>query len=307
MFTVSDSNSKAALGEKSGRLAREILLRIVMRRRLRRISIAILTPIAGFLALLTGCQSKLIYFPRPYGADHVARWDAEPGTTVVNHATADGKQQAYLLSPTPRPERLWLVCGGNGTLALEWSDWLRENGPPQDAWLLVDIPGYGACQGSPRPATIRRTLKAVVPAGMEVLKWSLPADHGKLRFFGHSLGSAVSLMAAEEFDLHRGVLLTPFTSSMDMTEAMFGVDLGFLVWHRFDNRARLTKLSKHDDAAVFILHGDDDEAIPVAMSRDLAKEFPDLVRYTEIPGGRHNTLQDIAAGKIRASMESARK
>ncbi len=276
-------------------------------RLLRRISIAILTPIAGVLALLTGCQGNLIYFPRPYGPDHVARWDAEPGTTVVNYQTADGKQQAYLLSPAAKPERLWIVCGGNGTLALEWSDWLREHAPPRDAWLLVDIPGYGACQGSPRPATIRRTLKAAVPAGMAALDWSLPADQSKLRFFGHSLGSAVTLMAADEFDLRRGVLLTPFTSSMEMTEAMFGVDLGFIVWHRFDNRARLTNLSKHGDAGVHILHGDNDEAIPVAMSRDLAKDFPATVRYTEIPGGRHNDLQQIAPGKIRAAMEAARE
>jgi uncharacterized protein len=278
-----------------------------MPRLLRRISLAILLPVAVALALLTGCQSKLIYFPRPYGPGHVARWDSEPGTTVVNYQTSNGPQQAYLLARSSKPERLWIVCGGNGTLALEWSDWLRENGPPQDAWLLVDIPGYGACQGSPRPATIRRSLKAAVPAGMDSLKWSLPADHAKLRFFGHSLGSAVSLMAAEEFDLRRGVILTPFTSSMDMTEAMFGVDLGFLVWHRFDNRARLKDLAEHGDAEVFILHGDQDESIPVTMSRDLTKEFPNLVRYTEIPGGRHNNLQDIADGKIRAAMEAARK
>jgi pimeloyl-ACP methyl ester carboxylesterase len=278
-----------------------------MLRLLRRISLAILIPLAGVLALLTGCQGDLIYFPRPYGPDHVARWDAEPGTTVVNYQTTDGPQQAYLLSPSPQPERLWVVCGGNGTLALEWSDWLRKNGPPQDAWLLIDIPGYGACRGSPRPASIRRTLKAALPAGMESLKWSLPADRSKLRFFGHSLGSAITLMAADEFDLRRGVLLTPFTSSMAMTEAMFGVDLGFIVWHRFDNRARLTDLAKDDNAEVFILHGDEDEVVPVSMSRDLAKEFPGLVRYTEIPSGRHNDLQEIAAGKIRAAMEAARK
>ncbi|MCW1921095.1 alpha/beta hydrolase [Luteolibacter arcticus] len=276
-------------------------------RLLRRISIILLVPIVGVLALLTGCQSKLIYFPRPYGPDHVATWDAEPGTTVIDYTTAEGKQQAYLLSPTPKPERLWLVTGGNGTLALDWSDWLREHGPGQDAWLLIDIPGYGACQGNPRPATIRRSLKAVVPAAMTSLQWSLPADHGKLRFFGHSLGSAVSLMAAEVYDVRRGVLLTPFTSSMDMTEAMFGVDLGFLVWHRFDNRVRLKDLEKRGGAEVFILHGSDDEAIPVTMSRELAKEFPGIVRYTEIPGGRHNTLQDIAPEKIRAAMDQARK
>ena len=88
---------------------------------------------------------------------------------------------------------------------------------------------------------------------------------------------------------------------------MLGVDLGFIVWHRFDNRARLTDLAKHDGAAIFILHGDNDESIPVTMSRDLAKEFPGLVRYTEIPGGRHNDLQDIAADKIRAAMDAARE
>lgn len=276
-------------------------------RLLRRATVILFTSIAGFLALLTGCQSKLIYFPRPYGPNDVAEWEQQPGTTVIKYATTQGKQQAYLLSPTPKPERLWLVVGGNGTLALDWSDWLRQHGPQQDAWLLIDIPGYGACEGKPRPATIRRNLEAVVPAAMESLHWSLPADQPKLRFFGHSLGSAVTLMAAEEYDIRRGVLLTPFTSSMQMTKAMFGVDLGFLVWHRFDNRARLKVLEKRGGAEVFILHGDNDEAIPVTMSRDLAKEFPGVVSYTEIPGGRHNTLQDIAPEAIRAAMEKARK
>ncbi len=273
----------------------------------RRISVILFAPFAGILALLTGCQSKLIYFPRPYGPDHVAKWDAEPGTTVIDYTTSEGKQQAYLLTPAPKPERLWLVVGGNGTLALDWSDWLREHGPQQDAWLLIDIPGYGACEGKPRPGTIRRSLKAVVPTAMESLHWSLPADHAKLRFFGHSLGAAVCLMAAEEYDVRRGVMLAPFTSTMDMTKAMFGADLGFLVWHRFDNRHRLGKLAKRDGAEVFVLHGSDDEAIPVTMSRELAKEFPGIVRYAEVPGGRHNTLQDIAPEAIRAAMEKARE
>lgn len=261
----------------------------------------------GVLGLLTGCQSKLIYFPRPYGSGHVARWDAEPGTTVVNYETKEGRQQAYLLSKTPKPERLWLVCGGNGTLALEWSDWLRDHAPAEDAWLMVDIPGYGACSGKPHPSTIRQTLKAVVPAGMARLGWSLPDDQAKLRFFGHSLGAAVCLMGADEFDIRRGVILTPFTSSMEMTKAMFGVNLGFIVFHRFDNRARLKELGGRGEAAVYIIHGDDDEAIPVAMSRTLAKEFPGVVHYVEVPGGRHNTLPEDAPEKIVHAMQQARE
>ena len=75
----------------------------------------------------------------------------------------------------------------------------------------------------------------------------------------------------------------------------------------FDNRHRLGKLAKRDGAEVFVLHGSDDEAIPVTMSRELAKEFPGIVRYAEVPGGRHNTLQDIAPEAIRAAMEKARE
>ena len=114
-------------------------------------------------------------------------------------------------------------------------------------------------------------------------------------------------MGAKEFDIRRGVVLTPFTSSMDMTKAMLGVDLGFIVWHRFDNLERLKELEKQGGAEVFVLHGSDDEAIPVTMSRTLAAKVPGVVRYTEIPGGRHNTLQDIAPETIRQAMLEARQ
>ncbi len=279
----------------------------LVRRFLRHMFLWTVVPTVGTLGLLAGCQSKLIYFPRPYGAGDVANWDAEPGTRVIDYTTAQGKQQAYLLSKTAKPEHLWLVCGGNGTLALEWSDWLREHGPEQDAWLLMDMPGYGGCAGKPSPGTIRNNLKAVVPAGMEALGWSLPADQKRLRFFGHSLGAAVCLEGAKEYDIRRGVLLAPFTSTMDMTEAMFNVNLGWLVWHRFDNRARLQEMAEKGGAGVFILHGADDEAIPVRMSRELAEKTPSVVRYTEIPGGRHNTLQDVAPDQIRAALQKARE
>lgn len=261
----------------------------------------------GGAALLCGCQSRFIYFPRPYGPDQVNRWDAESGTTVIRYHTQDGDQQAYLLSRAAKPERLWIVCGGNGTVALEWSDWLREHGPAEDAWLLIDMPGYGACEGSPSPASIRRNLKAVVPAAMASLDWSLPADREKLRFFGHSLGSAVSLMASSEYGIQRGVLLTPFTSTMDMAGVVTGLPIGWLVWHRFDNRARIQELTARGEGAVYVFHGSDDEALPVEMSRELAAKFPGVVHYTEIPRGRHNTLQDSDPDKISTALRNARK
>jgi pimeloyl-ACP methyl ester carboxylesterase len=271
------------------------------------ILLVILVPVVAFILPLVFGQSRMIYFPRPYGGGDVARFKKAEGAAVIDYQTTDGAQQAYLYSPSEHPERLWILCGGNGTVALDWLDWIQQYAPKRDAWLLFDMPGYGASTGNPNPWSIRRSLKAVVPAAEQALGWQAGAAKGRLRFFGHSLGAAVVLMAADEYGIHRGVLLTPFTSTMDMAKVVTRLPLRFLVWQRFDNEAELRKISESPDGKVFIFHGDQDEAIPVEMSRKMAAEFPGMVTYHEIPGGRHNTLQDKIPSEIVAALEEARK
>ena len=270
--------------------------------------LAAIVVVAGvFLALLASYQRKLIYFPRPYGADIVARWDTEPGTTVLKYETHAGMQQAYLLSRSPQPERLWFVCGGNGTVALDWHEWFQKNAPARDAYLMFDMPGYGACAGEPAPDSIRDSIKKVIPAAAVALGWTLEPGDARLRFFGHSLGAAVSLEAARLFDIRRGVLLTPFTSTMEMAKVRTGLPVGFLVMHRFDNIDRLRELRKRGGGEVFVIHGTDDESIPVAMSRKLAQEVPEVVRFTEVPGGHHDDLQSKAKDVLLHAMSEARR
>jgi pimeloyl-ACP methyl ester carboxylesterase len=270
--------------------------------------LAAIVVIAGvFLGLLASYQKKLIYFPRPYGAGIVTRWDAEPGTTVLKYETQTGPQQAYLLSRSPQPRRLWFFCGGNGTVALDWHEWFQKNAPAEDAYLMFDMPGYGACAGEPGPDSIRDSIRKVIPAAAGSLGWTLAPADPRLRFFGHSLGAAVSLEAARMFDIHRGVLLTPFTSTMEMAKVRIGLPVGFLVMHRFDNIDRLRELRKRGGSEVFVIHGTDDESIPVTMSRKLAAEIPEVVRLTEIPGGHHNDLQITAKDTLLHAMSQARR
>ncbi len=255
--------------------------------------------------LLVSCQSKLIYFPRPYGAGAAEDWARASGGRIVNYETSQGRQRAFLQGELEKPRNLWVVCGGNGTVALEWSQWMESHAPKDDAYLLVDYPGYGDCGGKPSPGHIRESLKTLIPQAAKELgltDGSGKPEAGRLRFFGHSLGAAVALMAASEFEIQRGVLLTPFTSTMDMSQAMTGLPLGFAVWHRFDNTERLAELAKRGPGKVVILHGDDDESIPVEMGRALAAGQKDVVRLVEIPGGRHNTLQETNTGDVVSAM-----
>jgi len=257
----------------------------------------------ALLGLITGCQSKLIYFPRPYGPGTTARWEQETRGKTIDFTTSQGKQRAFLQGDLKSPENLWIVCGGNGTVALDWSDWLKVHGPPHDAWLLVDFPGYGDCQGSPSPARIRENLKAAVPLACEKIGWPENPDPKRLRFFGHSLGGAACLLAASEFGIQRGVLIAPFTSTMDMSRKVTGLPIGFLVWHRFDNSSRLAELTARGPGRVVILHGTDDEVIPVSMSRTLAAEQKNIVTLREIPGGRHNTIQERNADDVANALK----
>lgn len=254
--------------------------------------LAVLLLVGIPLLLFGSCQARLIYYPRAYPAGAVTQWQRQTGGKVVDFTTAQGNQRAFLQGNLASPRQLWIVCGGNATVALDWSEWLRSHAPSQDAWLLVDFPGYGDCEGSPGPASIRENLRAAVPLACRELGWSGTSDGGRLRIFGHSLGGAACLMAASDFHIQRGVMIAPFTSTMDMTRRVIGLPLGFLDRQRYDNMARLAELAERGPGHIVILHGSDDEIVPVSMSRTLAERWPDIVHLREIPGGRHNNIQD---------------
>src|SRR5690606_36969133 len=159
------------------------------------------------------------------------------------------------------PERVWIACAGNGARALdlrmEVEILFRE-----DAVIYLDYPGYGKCEGSARPSRILESIRAVWPLAAQELGLSAEQMRERGRFFGHSLGAAVALMAGNELKLNRGVLIAPFTSTMDMAQVTLKLPLGFLVWHRFDNVKALKGVCSLPGANVHIIHGDEDEVIP---------------------------------------------
>jgi uncharacterized protein len=262
-----------------------------------------LAVIAGLpFAFIAGCQSKMLYFPRPYAAGVTDAWRQQTAGRPVDFTTSQGRQRAFLQGNLKSPRNLWIVCGGNGTVALDWSEWIASHAPAEDAWLLVDFPGYGDCEGKPSPGHIRESLRTVVPLAAESVGLSAKADASRLRFFGHSLGAAASLIAATEFEIRQGVLLSPFTSTMEMSQVVTGLPVGFLVTHRFDNEARLDEIIAQGPAKVVILHGTDDEVIPVEMSRKLARGREKSVQLVEVPGAYHNDIvaQNNSGQLVRA-------
>lgn len=249
--------------------------------------------------MLLAFQTRLIYHPRGY-EEHVLKSLKEAGP--LPYETSQGRQVAWITGEKNRPEHIWLVFTGNGSVALDYTGYFDAPGLRQDCFVLFDYPGYGQSHGSASPVSIRESIRALLPAVASRLSLAQEALKPRLRAWGQSLGCAAALIAMEEHDISRGVLIAPFTSTFDMGMRMVGWPLCELLLHRFDNLQELRRLQARGNARVAVLHGTDDEVIPFAMGREMGRQFPDIVRFEGLPHGHHNDILHTEKPRILAAM-----
>lgn len=272
------------------------------KRLLRLLAIIVLTPVI----FLLGCQSNLIYHPNPYRAEHETMLREAKGERVT-FTTSQGKQTAFYIPPRTAtaglPRSIWLCFSGNGSLALDWLHF-TDAWDESFAYLLVDYPSYGDCEGKPTPGSIRETGKAAFEALTRHLQAPAADLKPRLAVLGHSLGSAAALMAAEDLDVRRGVLLSAFTSMTDMGRIVLGWPLCHLNLHRFDNRKALRRIAAREGSKFILFHGTTDDVIPVGMGRDLAAAHPETVVLHEVTGAHHNDILSLARAQVGQAMKA---
>lgn len=202
-------------------------------------------------AALEALERKILYHPRKYGRGDIAKFTAAGGQRL-DYRTGQGAQCAWFLPPAkPAADgRLWIVCGGNGTLALEMAGFCRRGAFPADGWVLIDYPGYGECAGAASPAGIRENVKAAVPLAAGAMKLEAARLPQRACVLGHSLGCAAALLAVEEFKVGRALLLAPFTSTRDMASERFALPASVPLQHLFDNRAGLRGAGRGEGAVL---------------------------------------------------------
>jgi pimeloyl-ACP methyl ester carboxylesterase len=126
----------------------------------------------------------------------------------------------------------------------------------------------------------------------------------RLGVLGHSIGCAAGLMAADDLEVKKVVLISPFTSMTEMGRRLLGWPLCYLNLHTFDNRKFLARVCAKG-ARVSLFHGTADQAIPITMSRELAAAHPQAAHLREIEGAGHNDVVGRAAAEIGAAMAAA--
>nr|WP_272880583.1 dienelactone hydrolase family protein [Candidatus Synchoanobacter obligatus] len=120
----------------------------------------------------------------------------------------------------------------------------------------------------------------------------------KLGVMGYSLGGAMAVDFSSKHTVDRVVLFSPFTSMQDMLKTHYPWTYPLLrpfLFDQYDIESGLDQLLKQRcRPKVFLLHGSDDEVVPVTMSRSMAERFSAGITYQEIPLATHDLVSTHA-------------
>jgi fermentation-respiration switch protein FrsA (DUF1100 family) len=234
---------------------------------------------AGYLALvalLALNQGRLVY-PVPPAQE------VPPGFASVTLHTADG----LVLDAGYRPARAGLptvlLFHGNGMV---WPDGrhvtelLAARGY---GLLLAEYRGYNGNPGSPSEQGLYRDARAAL-AFLE----GKGIARSDVVLIGLSVGSGPAVQLAVENEVRALLLVSPLASLPATAAAAYPwLPVRLLLRDRYDNLAKLPRVA----APVLILHGDDDELIPLDHAGRLARANP-RAEFVTLPGRGHNMAAD---------------
>lgn len=147
--------------------------------------------------------------------------------------------------------------------------------------FIFDYQGYGRSQGKPtEPGTYQDAR-----AALEYVSNRPGVDPRKIVYFGRSLGAAVAVELATEKPPAGLILVSPFSSVSDMARLAFPyLPVGWLLKNRYDSMSRIRQIQ----TPLLIIHGAQDEMVPVEQGRALFEAAGHPKTFRLLPVAGHN-------------------
>ena len=234
------------------------------------------------LCLLVFFNQRSMLYPVPPGA----REPRLHGATLLRVPGPEGSTVFALHVPAPAGAPTVVHFHGNGEQLAD-SGWLAQRF--QEAGLgfyAVEYPGYGLAKGR---GPTEDGLYAAAEAALKHLE-GLGVPREQVVLQGQSLGSGVAVEMARRGYGARLILVSPYTSMMDMGAVLFPwLPVRLLARDRFDTVSKAPQVG----LPVLIIHGRQDELIPAAMGERLGTVFPRASVFI-VDGAGHNDVYDRA-------------
>jgi pimeloyl-ACP methyl ester carboxylesterase len=219
--------------------------------------------------LLFVFQRSLLYYPQP-------RARGERSATMA--LSVSGAELVISTRPHDGPNAI-VYFGGNGEdVAYNLPDF--SNAFPEAALYLMNYRGYGGSTGTPTEQTIHQDAQAL-------FDW-VHAKHPQVVVMGRSLGSGVAIRLASERPAARLVLITPYSSIVELGARQFPyLPVRWLMQDKYESWRYAPKIT----IPTLLVAAENDEIIPRASTQDLYSRFtPGVASLQVIPDVGHNTI-----------------
>ena len=221
-------------------------------------------------------------------------------SVTIKDCTIDGpngSQLATLLLAKPESKYVYLVSHGNGGnlgFRLHMAADLIATG---QSVFLYDYEGYGESSGTAR-------LVNLIPDGLaayDYLTGKLGYKPEQIILYGESIGSGPTTAIMQKRKCRGVILQSGFTSLIAAGKNTFVplkvLPTAFLPAPHFNNLEAVKK----DHPPLLLIHGDQDEILPVQYSRLMFAQASQPKYYFEVKGAGHNDIERVdKAGFLQA-------
>lgn len=196
---------------------------------------------------------------------------------------------------------LFLHGNGENLETVRYGGMFQQLGNLGVSCLAIDYPGYGRTGGEPNQGS----LTAAAVAAWDRLGEEMPRCRRLL--VGWSLGSAVAAQVAcqRQGEPAAVVLLSPWDDLRSLAKVHFSSFLmGVANPDPYDSCAALATVQ----CPVLLIHGEDDDLIPISHARRLRDRIDPPPRFLSLPGVGHNDLlgQTAMWKAMKACIEEVR-
>lgn len=190
---------------------------------------------------------------------------------------------------------LYYLHGNAGNIGdrLDKIQFLRRLG---GSIFILDYRGYGESDGTP-------TIEGVLEdshAGFRYLteQKKIPKEH--IVLFGESLGGAMAVDVAAREKVGAVILESTFTSLRDLAKSAYP----FVPSLTVPNAYRSVDAIKKIRSPLLVIHGENDEIVPIKMGKALYERAPQPKTLYVIPGARHNDTYVVGKWDYLKAMQT---
>ncbi|GAA6211386.1 alpha/beta hydrolase [Hyphomicrobiales bacterium 4NK60-0047b] len=248
-----------------------------------KIVLALFSLYMGIALALFFLQRKLVFSPDP---TYVSPDDIElKGINEVVLKSKDGLKLYSWYAKAAANKPTFLFFHGNGGNVANREEKFRQLMAQGYGVFMLGYRGFGGSEGKPSEEAFVKDAFVAYDYLRDVAK----IDEGQIVIYGESIGSSVATQLAARVEAQALVLEAPMSSVTAVAQARYPyLRVRPFLRDRFESDRHIANIAM----PLLVIHGDDDQVIPLEFGKDLFSAAVQPKEMKVIPGAGHNDLYE---------------